>query len=595
MDSKSIEQKAIIAFKLFLEDSKIVSTYIDDDEKEPFWDGHLYLYPSGIKNKLNFQGRIAVQIKGKILKSKRDNFSYPLEMPELRAYLHEGVVLIIVQLVEKQRIIFHRYLSPIVLRDIIAQHHGNKSVSIKMFPLSNSLSEVELELLQFEIDCKKQISSADSSPINFEDLLKMGITNFSFTLALSKKDRSRPFEDLITSRPIYLYANINSSVDIQIPIGNDQVFIQFNKEIKTPVSVKGKQFYSSYICKNKKNNTIISIGTCMELILSKDAKGNITNTNINIKRGACFLKEVIKEAEFILAIANTKEITIGKATLQIPIEEHTFISELRQNINSWKELDATLRKIGIHEDVNLTNISQKEGQNIELLIRMIGREEQVDLKEKGPAIVKMEISNLKLYLLVYKTNLGKSILKNFFDKSLNLETSYKYPDGKFPESIYSRFDRNMFYECSNVPYNDIIPSYKALINLNPHIYKRMNLLILELLSAYDMMPSQSIRKEMILQTADEMADWLITNDTNEETRNINILNKYQILKRQKKLKETERRTLKLLQMNNTADSFIECGIALLLDDPETFDIYWQKLSNKEQEQFKTFPIWILKK
>jgi hypothetical protein len=593
IDSKAIEEKAINEVKRFFEDSSIVSTFIAENDKEPFWDGHLYLYPNGIKKNDNFQGRVATQIKGKVLKeAKMNNYTYPVDMPDLKAYLHEGLVFIVVQLVEKQRIIFHRYLSPIVLRDIITKHPENKSVSIRMFPLSNSLNEVELELLQFEIDCKKQISSADSSPINFEDLLKMEIANFSFTLALSEEDRSRPFGDLITSKPIYLYTNINSSTDIQIPIGNDQVFIEFNKEIKNPVSVKSKQFYSSYICKYKKDCTIISISNCMELTISKGANRNIANTNINIKRGACFLKDIIKDTEFILAIADASEITIGKTTIQIPIKEDAFISELRQNINGWKELDTTLCKIGTHEDIDLTNISQKDTQNIELIIRMIGRGEELKLNGKIPSIIKMKISNLSLFLFAYKASSGKSILKNLFDSSL---LGIDISDGTFKESIYGLFDRKTIFECSNFPYNNIIPSYEALIDINPRVCERMTLLMLELLSAYDMMSPTLTRKKLALQTANEISDWLIAKDTNEEARKINLINKYQILKRQGKLLDAEKKVLKRLQLENTDSPNLECGIALLLDDSDAFDIYWQKLLDEEHTRFINFPIWIFKK
>lgn len=593
MDSKNIEEKAINEVKRFFEDSSIIHTYITENDKEPFWDGHLYLYPSGIKTKENFQGRVPVQVKGKVLKkAKTNNFSYPIDIADLKAYLHEGVIFIVVQLIEKQRIIFYHNLSPILLRSIIAQHPNNKSTSIKMFPLSNSVSEVEVELLQFEIDCKKQVSSANSASIDFETLMKISNNTFSFSLVLSKENRSRPFFEILTSRSTYIYANINEPAAIQIPIGDGPAMLEIDQEFICPISIKGKLFYSSYMCKYRKDFTVICIGNCIELEIPKASNGH--KPNINIKRNAYFLKDVIKETEYIIGIADAKEMTIGEITIQIAIEECPFINELRHNIDNWKELDATLCKIGVHEDINLITLSKKEIRNIELLIRMVGRGEELNLKGEIPRIVEMKISNLKLFLLVYKANLDKSKLKSLFDKSLDLRISQKYSDGEFPESLYGSFDKKAISDCSNFPYNDIIPSYEALMNDNPHVCERMNLLLLELLSAYDQMPSQSNTKELALHTATEMADWLIANDTNEETKNTNLLNKYQILKRRGNLMDTERQRLKLLQINN-ADAFLGCGIALLLDDSDAFDIYWKKMSAKEHAQFKNFPIWIFKK
>ena len=43
-DTKAIEEKALNYLKSFIEDSRVISQFIDDNDKEPCWDGHLYLY-----------------------------------------------------------------------------------------------------------------------------------------------------------------------------------------------------------------------------------------------------------------------------------------------------------------------------------------------------------------------------------------------------------------------------------------------------------------------------------------------------------------------------------------------------------------------
>lgn len=48
IDTKAIEEKALNHFKYFIEDSKAISQYLTDNDKEPCWDGHLYLYSDGI-------------------------------------------------------------------------------------------------------------------------------------------------------------------------------------------------------------------------------------------------------------------------------------------------------------------------------------------------------------------------------------------------------------------------------------------------------------------------------------------------------------------------------------------------------------------
>ena len=64
IDTKAIEEKALNYFKNFIEDSNVISQYLDENDKEPCWDGHLYLYADGKKDKDHQKGRVPVQIKG---------------------------------------------------------------------------------------------------------------------------------------------------------------------------------------------------------------------------------------------------------------------------------------------------------------------------------------------------------------------------------------------------------------------------------------------------------------------------------------------------------------------------------------------------
>ena len=62
-DKKAIEEKALNYFKTFIEDSNVISQYITDNDKKPSWDGDLFLYSRGIRDKKHFIGRVPVQGK----------------------------------------------------------------------------------------------------------------------------------------------------------------------------------------------------------------------------------------------------------------------------------------------------------------------------------------------------------------------------------------------------------------------------------------------------------------------------------------------------------------------------------------------------
>ena len=62
-DRKAIEEKALLCFKEYIVDSEVISQFIDENDKEPCWDGHIYLYSEPQKDKKHLIGRIPVQIK----------------------------------------------------------------------------------------------------------------------------------------------------------------------------------------------------------------------------------------------------------------------------------------------------------------------------------------------------------------------------------------------------------------------------------------------------------------------------------------------------------------------------------------------------
>lgn len=77
MTPKDIEEGAILALKKYILGSDVISQHISYNDKEPFWDGHLYLYAKDDKVKDSFIGRVPVQLKGKELKTfKRTKFKY---------------------------------------------------------------------------------------------------------------------------------------------------------------------------------------------------------------------------------------------------------------------------------------------------------------------------------------------------------------------------------------------------------------------------------------------------------------------------------------------------------------------------------------
>ena len=148
MDSKQIEKKAILAIENYFVGSEVVHTYLADNDKEPFWDGHLYLYSNCRKTKNDFIGRIAVQVKGKVKKQTKHNVvSYPIEMSALNAYSHEGIMYFVVVQNESENVIYYKSLTPLVIRSVKKINKGKAKATVRLTPIPLNLKMMEKSML----------------------------------------------------------------------------------------------------------------------------------------------------------------------------------------------------------------------------------------------------------------------------------------------------------------------------------------------------------------------------------------------------------------------------------------------------------------
>lgn len=586
----STEKKALNEIERFFEDSKVVDTFLSRNDKEPMWDGHLYLYNGKEQKNKSFVGRVAAQVKGKNVKAIRTDkaeISYPIETTSLRAYLSEGTVFYVVQLCGEERKIYRRFLTPVLIRSILRVHKG-KSASVRM-EASEDLAAEEDNLLQFKMDCKKQVSYADRPTLNFEDLAKNGISSFSVNI--TQKNPIKSFFESVTSKPVYIYGNTGPGGTAQVPIGDGPVMMTLMQNVHLPVSIGGKVYYDSYKSEMGEKTVTIKIGHNFRLSLDKEMVDGNRHAQINVRHEMKMLKDAIRDGEFIMALDKARKVKIGDFELDIPQNDLIMSEGLRESLEAWKTLDKTLQMLGANKDLDMSQLKKKDSKTIDLLIEMIKEGKAVALKKADTEIVNLRLGNLHLWLLCCKVDDKNFRLFNFFNKSLEIKESYKYPDGEFDESIFGRFDKNWYVECDNIPFQEIKDSYAALIGRNPHVYERATMVQLELLKAYDMMDEKDMKRQLAYDAAAELNEWLIEKDSNQEERISNILNGYQIKKRKERLADEDLTALKRIQLENTSDSRVGCGVSLLLGERTSFDFYWNKLSEDEQKLFKNYPIW----
>ena len=594
-DRKAIEEKALLCFKEYIVDSKVISQYIPENDKEPFWDGHLYLFSNPHKSKEFFIGRVPAQVKGtEVKRFVTKKYKFQIDIVDLKAYLREPTIYIVCQEKEnsKERKLFYRCLLPETVKNIIKGHSKQDSVKVLMHAVPDSLNEFEQLVLVFHGDCKKQISFADKKAFTMDDAKKRGVNSFSFIAPAQNMNRIQLLRYLSTHES-FLYAKVNKELDIEVPISDGPMKFKFKQDVNKKVSVGGRLFYDSYENEIKDGRMIISVDDFLSVNFpmdEEDIRGN--KIEIKIHSTPTLLDKAIKEAQFALAMDETGKLSIGDCNIEVRLNEKEMIAGLKNQLANWMELQSLLKKLHVTKPFDLSKVTDEQDQLIRILITTIVYGKPIKLDGQKNAIITAEIGNINLLLWCSVDKDNMCMFGDYFDHTISLYNETE-KGAKVEACCYSYLRNDKLWEkCDNIPFDDIIPSYTAIAGKNSYVYEMANLDVLAMISASDSIERiDNARSSILLEVAMSLNDWLYDNDTTSNVKPIHVINKMQIIKRQRYLTDEENTILYSLATDDDIAPFVKAGCWLLLNNKEDFDSLFKTLKPEEQDKIKEFPIW----
>lgn len=593
IDTKAIEEKALNHFKSFIEDSKVISQFIADNDKEPCWDGHLYLYADGIRDKEHLQGRVPIQIKGtEVGRFVTKKWKFKLEKADLKAYLEEPTFFIVCQVKKdsKERMLFFRELLPDLVNKLLRDMGKNATRMTLFHPLTEDLKEFEDQLMVFLSNSKKMISFAHSKLLSMEDALKKGVKEFSFIAPSKYVDRLQLMKYLSTHSS-YIYAKISKELDVDMPLSNGPGRFIFQRDDDGEVRVGDKVYFKGYHNEIKDGRIIIKIGNVMTINMPMD-NTDVEQATVKLTTKAKYLKESINEAEFGVALNDTGVLSVGMLNLQMKVHEKEYVEELRQKLIRWKELDNVLEKLHVTKPFDLTAITDDQGKLIDLLIETVGNGNMVNLPGQETTLLLLEIGNIKLLLWCAVGKDGMCAIGDFFDRSIRI--AYKISeDETINVSPYSYLQLDKLWEkVDNIDFDNIISSAEEAARQHEYCYMMSNYDVLAMITAADALEKTDVeRSKKLLEEALKLDEWLIGKEPKDEMRPLHIINKMQIMKRQRELTADERQTLEDMLNDEFAGDMVKAGVYLLLDRQEEFQQLFETMQEDEKKSVKEFPIW----
>ena len=596
LDRTSVEEIGINVLDRTLLYSKTLVPILTKREKHPIWDGNILLYKEGKKNENKFLiDKIPVQVKAKTNKNiPTKNYSHSIAVDELRIFQRSSGIAYFVIYVhntnpEKCKI-FYSFLTPVDLVRHIASAGKQKSITIKMeeFPTLNQ--QVENSFLDFYYDCKRQTNF--SSPIFLEDI-EHNVESYKIMFSYdSDADRNDLFK-YITTHENFVYVTFKGDpTKTPHPLGDRRYKFKAFQEVEINISVNGKVYFNKCVVEIENGEMFIVVENVIRFPFPMELSCKLFNGRINIDTKFQTLAQQIKVLEFLIEVIKTKSFCVGEIKMNISNIGQNDLTEFKANLERSNNLSKVLTELHIKEDLELSNLSDKEIQNINSLIRRFLFNKNDKLPNlTPPRFAKMDIGNISVLFFADKESDDKIRLTPAFDLSLFAFYTIDNKEKKIEIPPYAAYDSEIFRDACNINYSDILPAFKALQSNNDKFYQLMNRTILRMLMGYDL---QNKKKEIILETALEMAIWLEENDPDQSSHDIHTINRLQIKKRMNLFNEEDSCVLyAYLGMKDSCDE-LKFAAHLLLGNQNEAKIYFGKLDESTKELYrKELPLYNL--
>lgn len=585
--SKEIEEKALNYFKSFLENSKSLSQFLTENDKEPCWDGSIYVYSTGHKNiKRYLIERIPTQVKGKICNISASCF-YPIRIDDLKAYLHEPTLFVVCQIQKEgnERKLFYKFLLPETVKHIIKGKSSHNSVSVQLQPMPE-LDVFEKEALHFIGDKRKQSSFADKNTISIQNAISRGINTLSFVIP--EKMDTVSLMRYMSSRFSFLYAKIDDELDIDVPILEGPAKFTFKEEIPLAVGVKDRVFYNSFCGKIEDGIYTISVGDLMTIVCpSKDGQNSML---VRFNSEADLLDERIKEYEFILAVLESGNISLGDHEFKINVNGN--VDDLQDKIADLKNIKKLLTTLHVTKPLLLNTIKDEQLWIIGLLIDTILNKNHVKIPRQKSRLIKVEFGNLQLLVWCIVNKEGYCSFGDFFDGTCDCVCIKNIHDKtRVQATVYSLLsDKKLWEQIDNINFDQIVSKTKVLLGKHKYVFRIANQDVLSMIEAADNLMNKDANKtKVLLSKAKELTIWCQENDVKENIITYR-LNTLQIIKRERLLNEEENVELMALSDSKSEAPINRLAACMLLEDREQYSKIRPLVDENEFETLKSTPI-----
>ena len=483
--------------------------------------------------------------------------------------------------------IYYSAFTPIKIRSLF-ETSKNKSKRVVFDEFPNDNAEKASLFRNFYNDCIKQSSFTAITLPTFKDSFNQELyCNF---VAPMPNCNIPNIEQALFNRELYFYVKTNDNILLPLADGPMSI-VSANQLVRTNVTVNERLFYQSYIRIHTSNKITCRMGSSFTITF--DLANKKSPINIRYKETS-MLRQYIVDLDFILNVVEYKEFSIGgkKISMQKAMEnnDNFDIIKEKEKLRYYKDVQAVLNILNIEGDVNINELSKEDHGRFNQLINVLLRKNSISMPYNTPyKILKMKVASFIILLFAKRIDEKNNLynVSDFF--SSNLTFFYKKNTGAaLRTSFYSYLSIEDYMQISNIQYNQILDSYKCLKTENNEICDIVNYDMLKMIHAYD---DGNGSNKKLLQSAKQVALWLLDNQPNNSPIELHQVNYLQIILRERELNIEEQKLLYAIVEHPTLDEMLKVAAYLLIKNQLAAELHFTNLNKEKQEDFKSFPIY----
>ena len=582
-DSTQTEQLAVAHIIEVFSSCKRICPYINIGDKEPLWDGSLFLYDSDEHNNDTLCGRVPCQVKGRAVSADPERVSFYLTKEAISNYLRDGGVLFFLVYVDNMlKPSYWAKLTPLKLRQYLKnlEKSGNKGTSVEFSRLPQGLVRCEAETFDFYQHCQLQ----KAPPVGVDQLTKFG--NHFRLFGVS---RNGEYPIVSMSKGFHYIYLCDEKDNITNVVGDSEFSLQLYKAIDDRILIGSKEFMLPIKMVVSTGAVCLEVGDFLRVDLtSQEGKERKITFSVDSIKG---VRQRATAFQVLLALDESSEFSFPSLPSIISCETIRIQEEMREAIqgelSNMLKVVKLLDRLHITSDLDLNSLLKKDLEELNTLYQAIMENKMVNLNLSGHdvRITNINIGKLKILVWLIKDKNGYYVRDFFSPIEQDIIASDSESGEVFSISRFSVLEAKDYMYTSNIDWTLIPSDFKNLRIDVPGVVHCVNKVLLNLLTAYD-----KVGRKESLQAALRLSNWLMET-INDAPESIMLrINNLQTIKRIRQLSEDELQEITRYSEDPDASLELKYCCNLLLDDQRRAKLHFTSLPKDKQAFYKTLPI-----